>query len=265
MKTIIINIIAIVLLSFNGFAQSGNNFTVPLSDPAKRGKLKVDINYGSITIKGTARKDVLVSYSSAKDDGNATSKDGLKRIGGGGLDLEASELNNNVIIESSSWSVKTDLEIEIPSGMDVVASTYNDGDILVTNVQGSLELENYNGEIKATNISGSVIASTYNGEVKVAFDKVTENTPMSFSTFNGDVDLTFPATYKATFKMKTEQGEIFTGFEMNITSSAPVQKKDTKSGAFKLVIDEWKKGDINGGGPEITLKNYNGDIYIRKK
>ncbi len=265
MKNTILYILAVLLFALQAWAQSGDNFTVPLSDPAKRGKLKVDIHYGSVTIKGTARKDVVVSYSSAKDEGNATSKDGLKRIGGGGLDLEASELNNQVIIQSSSWSVKTDLEIEIPSGMDIDASTYNDGDILISNVQGTLELENYNGEIKATNISGSVIASTYNGDVKVTFDKVTENTPMSFSTFNGDVDLTFPATYKATFKMKTEQGEIFTGFDMNITSSAPVQKKDTKSGAFKLVIDEWKKGDINGGGPEITMKNYNGDIYIRKK
>lgn len=265
MKQFLFNILLLNLLSIYCMAQDGNNFTVPLSDPTKRGKLKVDIHYGAVTIKGTARKDVFVKYSSAKDDGSATSKDGLKRIGGGGLDLEASEVTNNVIIQSSSWSVKTDLEIEIPSGMDVVASTYNDGDILIMNVQGSLELENYNGEITASNISGSVIASTYNGEVKATFDKVTENTPMSFSTYNGDIDLTFPAASKATFKMKTEQGEIFTGFEMNITSSAPVQKRVTKSGAFKLIIDEWKKGDINGGGPEITIKNYNGDVYIRKK
>lgn len=37
------------------------------------------------------------------------------------------------------------------------------------------------------------------------------------------------------------------------------------SGQYKIVIDEWKKGDINGGGAEITMKTNNGDVYIRKK
>ena len=254
-----------VLCCVSIVAQAQNDFTVGLSEPTKRGKFKVDIKYGSITIKGTARKDVFVKYTTGKDEEKKESKDGLRRVAGGGMDLEATEINNSIKVESNSWNVKTNLEIEIPSGMDVEAKTYNDGDILITNVQGAVEIENYNGETTALNISGSVIATTYNGEVKITFDKVTENTPMSFSTFNGDIDLTFPATTKASFKMKTEQGEIFTGFDMNIASSAPVQKKDTKSGAFKLIIDEWKKGDVNGGGPEITLKNYNGDIYIRKK
>jgi len=52
---------------------------------------------------------------------------------------------------------------------------------------------------------------------------------------------------------------------MNITSSGLVQNKDSKSGAFKVSIDEWKRGEINGGGSEFTLKTNNGDIYIRKK
>lgn len=276
-------------------AQGGNEFTIPLSDPAKRGKLKAHLNYGSITVKGSARKDVLVKYASAKgdegddddddhgknkdkhktklninvnvnsDEDKPASRDGLKRISGGGLELEASENNNVVKVESGSWNIKTILEIEIPSGMDLDVSTYNDGDLIITNVQGEVELKNYNGEITALNISGSVVATTYNGDIKVTFDKVLDGTPMSYSTYNGDVDLSFPAATKATFKMKTERGDIYTGFDMNIISSGPVKQQDTKSGTYKLKIDEWKRGDINGGGSEITMKNYNGDIYIRKK
>ncbi len=279
------NRIVLTIALFLGIAAAAlaqNEFTIPLSDPGKRGKLKAHINYGSITVKGSARKDILVKYAEGKpDEGDEdhdrdrdrdhdknkekSSKDGLKRIGGGGLELEASENSNMVKISSGSWNIKTNLEIEIPSGMDLNVSTYNDGDLMITNVQGELELTNYNGEITALNISGSVVATTYNGDVKVTFDKVTEGTPMSYSTYNGDVDITFPATLKATFKMKTDQGEIYTGFDMNIVTSGPVQKKDPKSGTYRLSIDEWKKGDVNGGGAEITMKNYNGDIYIRKK
>ena len=249
--------------------QSENQFTVPLSDPAQRATIKAHLNYGSITVKGTGRKDVLVKYSSEKEEDrdreDSESRSGLKRVGGGGMDLELTENKNQVNIKSNSWNHRINLEIEIPSGSDLQLHTYNGGDLMVTNVEGELALTNYNGEITALNISGSVVASTYNGEIKVTFDKVAPETPMSFSTFNGDIDLTFPSTLKATLKMKTEQGEIFTGFDVNITSSGPVQKKDTQGGIYKVVVDDWKRGEINGGGAEITMKNYNGDILVRKK
>ena len=273
------SILMLILIAFAWVAQGQNNneFTIPLSDPAKRGTLKAHLNYGSITVKGTARKDVLVKYSSSTDndgddddghkkhDKKNDSKDGLKRIAGGGLELDASENGNLVKVGSDSWGAKTNLEIEVPSGMDLKVSTYNDGDLIVTNIQGEVELTNYNGPITAFNISGSVVATTYNGDVKVTFDKVTDGTPMSYSTYNGDIDLAFPASVKATFKMKTERGEIYTGFDMNITSSGPVKQQDSKTGGYKLKIDEWKRGDVNSGGAEVTIRNFNGDIYIRKK
>ncbi|HYG04084.1 MAG TPA: DUF4097 family beta strand repeat-containing protein [Chryseosolibacter sp.] len=262
-------------------AQSNNEFTVPLSDPAKRGKLKAHLNYGSITIKGTARKDVLVKYKQIEnedcddcddhdhdhdEDGDeGKSRNGLRRIGGGGMDLEVVETNNFVKVESDSWNNGLHVELEIPSGMDVEMHTYNGGDLMISNVQGQLELTNYNGEITALNISGSVVATTYNGEIKVTFDKITENAPMSFTTYNGDIDLSFPSTLKASLKMKTEQGEIYTDFDVSLTSTGPVQQKDTKSGVYRVKIDDWKRGSVNGGGPDFTMKNYNGDIYIRKK
>jgi hypothetical protein len=298
-KSILVLSISLITLAFVLIAssivsaQSASEFTVPLSDPSKRAKLKAHLNYGSITVKGTGRKDILVKYKSAEegdcddcgDDDNdgdedkphnknhnhnsnndqGKKSDGLKKIGGGGMDLEVVESNNYVKVESDSWSHKINLEIEVPSSIDLEVHTYNDGDLMITNIQGDVELENYNGEITGLNISGSAVASTYNGEIKLTFDKVKEGAPMSFSTYNGDIDLTFPATLKATMKMKTEQGEIYTGFDVNIVSSGPVQQKDTRSGVYKVRVDDWKRGDVNGGGAEITMKNYNGDIYIRKK
>ncbi len=281
--------LVMIMLSGTSWAQSSNEFTVPLSDPAKRAKLKAHLNYGSITVKGTGRKDILVKYKAVEegecedceesdeedhhdrnhnnhgnnDDGK--SKDGLKRIGGGGMDLEVVESNNFVKVQSDSWHIRLNLEIEVPSSIDLEVHTYNGGDLMVTNIQGEVELQNYNGEITALNISGSAVATTYNGEIKVTFDKVTDGSPMSFSTYNGDIDLTFPSTLKATLKMKTEQGEIYTGFDVNIVSSGPVQQKDSGSGVYRVKVDDWKRGNVNGGGPDITMKNYNGDIYIRKK
>jgi hypothetical protein len=282
---ILLVIIAIIVCLPDASAQT-NEFTVPLSDPAKRGKLKAHLNSGTIIVKGTARKDVLVKYSMVSEhdedddededgqpkqhkhkdkDDSESSRAGLKRIGGGGIDLEVTENENFVKAESGSWNQPMKLEIEVPSGFDLQVHTYNDGDLTVSNVQGTLELTNFNGEITALNISGSVVATTYNGEIRVTFDKVADNTPMSFSTYNGDIDISFPATFKSSLKMKTEQGSIYSDFDIQLKSSGPVQKSDKQGGVYKVVVDEWKRGDINGGGAEIAMRNYNGDIILRKK
>jgi DUF4097 and DUF4098 domain-containing protein YvlB len=259
--------LGLLLFATSVFGQASNEFTVPLSDPAKRGRIKAVINHGSVTVKGTARKDVLIKYSTENDDDEERdqTKNGLRRIGGGGMDLEVTENGNTVTVHSGSWNNKLRVEIEVPSGMDVEAKTHNDGDLIVDNINGEAELTNHNGEITALNMSGSVIATTYNGEIKVTLDKVTEGTPMSFTTYNGDVDITFPATLKATLKMKTERGDIYSDFDVAFKNSGPVQKTDKQAGVYKVVIDEWKRGDVNGGGPEFTLRNYNGDIFVRKK
>lgn len=258
--------LVLFLTTFTAFSQTESEFSVPLSEPGKRGKLKAHINYGSVTVKGTARKDILVKYSAAQDDGDekGKTKDGLKRIGGGGMDLEVVENGNTITVHSGSWNNKLNLEVEVPANMDLEAKTHNDGNLVVENIQGAIELTNHNGEIKALNISGSVVATTYNGEIEVTFNKATEGTPMSFTTYNGDINVTFPSALKASLKMKTEQGDIYSDFDVDFKATAPIQKKDVKAGVYKVVIDEWKRGDINGGGPEITLKNYNGDIFVRK-
>lgn len=266
----LLTIIIVVLFSLvSAMAQEGGEFAVPLSDPSKRARLKVHLNSGSITVKGTARKDVLVKYTPSKegdhDHDDRGSREGLKRLSSGTIDLEVSEEGNEVKVNSDTWNNGVEVEIETPSGVDLDLHTYNDGEIRVSAIQGDVEITNYNGEITATGISGSVVATTYNGEIVVTFDKVTPDKPMSFSTYNGDIELTLPAATKATLKMKTYQGEVYTGFDVALTKSGPVQKTETRPGTYKVVVDEWLKGDINGGGPELTMKNYNGDIYVRKK
>jgi DUF4097 and DUF4098 domain-containing protein YvlB len=180
------------------------------------------------------------------------------------MNLEASEFQNTVKVNSDNWSAKMEMTIEVPSTINMKVKTYNDGDLDVNNVTGTVELINYNGAITATGISGTVIAETYNGDIKIAYDKLTPESPLSYANYNGDIDLTFPAGFKASLKMKTKQGEIYSGFDAQIQKSAPV-KTESKSGVYKVQIDDWVKVDINGGGPEISVQTYNGDIYLRKK
>jgi len=261
-------------------AQDSGEFTVPFSNPTGAMKVIVDIKTGSIKVKGTARKDVMVKYNTEKDNDEErehdrdndndhkrgrSNRDGLKKISSGTMNLEASEYQNTVKVTSDNWSSKIEVTVEVPSNIDMKIKTYNDGDLDVNSITGTVELINYNGAITATGISGTVIAETYNGDIKIAYDKLTADTPLSYANYNGDIDLTFPAGLKASFKMKTKQGEIYSGFDAQVQKSNPITKTESKTGVYKVKIDDWVKIDVNGGGPEISIQTYNGDIYLRKK
>ncbi len=267
MKLINIFVITLFLLSSAAttFAQDFEEINIPLSNPNAKAFLDVDINKGPITIKGTERKDILVRYASMeKKQKNKMekSKNGLKKITNASIDLEISESDNRVKIESTSWNQGLILEIEIPKEIDLKAHSYNQGDLDVDNIVGTLELSSYNGSITATNISGSVMADTYNGKITAAFDKVSEGEPMAFTNYNNGLDLTFPGDIKATFKISNKQGDVYTGFDMKMEKQKIEKKQGKKS--YKIQLGKWVVGKVNGGGPEITLENYNGDIYIRK-
>lgn len=281
--------VLVMLVSAVLRAQDSGEFTIPFSNPSGEMKVIVDIKTGSIKVKGTARKDVLVKYSSEKDeDGEDDDRDrdrnrkhhvnvnvnvndskdnreGLRKISGGTMNLEGTEYQNTVKVTSDNWSNRMEVVVEVPSTITARIKTYNDGDLDVSNITGTVELINYNGAITATAISGTVVAETYNGDIKIAYDKLTPDTPLSYANYNGDIDLTFPAGLKASFKMKTKQGEIYSGFDAQVQKSAPITKTEAKTGVYKVQIDDWVKVDVNGGGPEISVQTYNGDIYLRKK
>lgn len=241
--------------------------SVPLSKSGERGRVVVDIKKGPVTVTGTAREDVLVRYQSLESVEPEVEEvsGGLKKISGGMGSLEIIEKDNEVYIESGSWNRGLEINVEVPRNVDLVVKTYHDGDTRISNVNGELVVESFHGPITAENISGSLVANTYHGAIKVTFNEVTPGTPLAFSTYHGDVDVTFPPDYQAGFKLKTERGDIFTGFDMNL-KAPEVKRKENKEGGWRqTLIGGWITGTINGGGPEVLMKNYHGDIYIRKQ
>jgi len=66
-------------------------------------------------------------------------------------------------------------------------------------------------------------------------------------------------------KMRSDHGEVYSDFNMQMQERQTVVEKQTKSGIFKVFLDEWTIGKINGGGPEILLKSFHGNIYIRAR
>jgi Putative adhesin len=266
-------IAGLVLLSLiigtKSFGQSGSpeQLTVPLSSPGKPYSLKVHLVTGSIKVVSYEGKDIIINVTPRGSDEKEieTSENGMKRIStSGGYEVTAKEADNTVTVNTGNPNKALDLDLKIPQDVKLKIGTVNDGEINVENVRGELEVNNVNDKITLTNISGSVVANTVNGDVIVTFSTVDPKAPMAFSTLNGDVRVTLPADTKANLKVKSDNGDVFSDFDIDIDKTPSKIDKTSEPGMYKIKKDDWVYGKINGGGPEMLMKNMQGDIYIKK-
>lgn len=245
---------------------SENRVTVAFSNPNRPRVLVVNQIQGSITVRGYDGKDAIIEGShvgqrTRDSDGHP----GMHRIDQpSGMDITE---NDNTITIHPDVIHSSNISIQVPVETSLKLKTVNGGKITVEGISGDVEADNTNGSIAVTDVSGSVVASSTNGKVTVTLSKVTPNKSMSFSSMNGTVDVTLPADTKANLRMRTDNGEIWSDFDVKVEGARPSQTPapDTKNGHRHIRIDKTIYGSINGGGPEIQLVTFNGSIYLRKK
>jgi hypothetical protein len=257
---------------------------VPLSDPAKPARLEVSLVMGSIEVVAGKAGVVVIDADAAPGDGDhehdedwepaiagraedkpEKGKSRLRRIPNDAYELSAEERANKVTVSTDSWARAVDLRIEVPADSAVVLSTVNDGDLLVSGLSGELELHNTNGEITVRDARGPVSANTVNGDVTIVFGRAVAAAPMAFSTLNGDVDLTLPADARFDVRLKSENGDIYSDFDVELARKAPKVEEERGKGRYRVSITKELAGKIGGGGPEIFLKTFNGDIVLRRR
>ncbi len=64
--------------------------------------------------------------------------------------------------------------------------------------------------------------------------------------------------------MSSENGEIYSDFEIALAAKPSRVEPERSSGRFKVTVGKDVYGTIGGGGAEMLFKTFNGDIYIRK-
>jgi DUF4097 and DUF4098 domain-containing protein YvlB len=248
-------------------AQSGNDrVSVTLSDPSRPAFIKASSVNGSITVKAYEGKEVIVEARERNEESEKPSG-GLKRLRISTTGLTVEEENNEVRISTESYARTIDLTISTPVHASVKLRAVNDGDIMVTGLDGEIDVDDVNGAVTLNNISGSAVAHALNEHVHVTFTKVNPQKPMAFSSLNGDIDVTFPADLKANVSIRSDRGDVFSDFDVQLNASAPKQEVEDsrgKGGKYRVKIDKTVHGTINGGGPEYQFTNFQGRIYIRK-
>jgi DUF4097 and DUF4098 domain-containing protein YvlB len=254
-------------LRAQGQTQAGaDRIPVTLSDPSRPAHVKVSMVNGGITVKAYEGKEVIVEARSRNRE-NSREEGGPKRLAISTTGLSVEEENNEVNINTESYARPIDVTVSVPVHTSLKLRGVNDGDIVVTGVDGELDVDNVNGSVTLNNISGSAVAHALNGHLHATFTRVDPQKAMAFSSLNGDIDVTFPADLKANVSIRSDRGDVFSDFDVQLKAAAAqpeVEDSRGKGGKYRVKIDKTVHGTINGGGPEMQFRNFQGAIYIRK-
>ncbi len=260
----ILSILALCLTTALGSAQT-EEISVPLSNPGDEGKLTVHVTDGSITVEGHNADNVVViaNRRSGGKSHKKREKNGLKKVGDNSLSFTVEEYNNEVKIRNKASNGLVDFTVKVPRNFSVNLRTVNKGSIRVDGLNGTHEVSNTNGPVDMTNVGGSVIADALNKDITVQFSQVFDDTNMMFTSLNGDIDVTFPSNLKATIWARSDNGDVYSDFEMVTTKSQQRKENRGSDGVYRVTQEKGITASINGGGIEIGFKTLNGDILIR--
>lgn len=284
------------------------HYTMQFRDPAAPKKLEVTLMTAAanVTVRGVQRNDAEIEVTGGNFRGPRRASDpppGMHRIGGSGS-LDVTQDNNTVRVSGSRmFGGLGDIDIQVPTQTSVTISMTLNGKVVVENIAGEIEVNHLNGDVTITNASGPVVAHSTNGKIVASFNKVAPGKAMSFSTFNGEIDVTLPADAKATLKARADNGDIFTDFDVKLQpqsgaaapalaalpappappeppsanetreqvrerlrAAAESARQSARQAARQIGFGYgYVEGSINGGGTEMQFTTFNGRILIHKK
>lgn len=254
-----------LLISVTFPSLSGQNEQLIINPPAGAGErfLTFENPKGSIKVIGYDGEVIVVTGTLRHPEPEKKTTDGLRRIEQNTLDIRAEVNRQNVLLLCRSTGKTVDFDIKIPSKFSLKLKSLDNGNVEILNIEGVIEVSNNNGNITLENILGAAILSSAYGDITASFREVKPGAPMMFTSFEGDVFLTLPASVNANLKMKSDKGEILSDFEILPVKRQPVVRQVDNTAVYSL--EDWTTGSVNNGGPDLVLQSYSGRITLKKK
>ena len=253
--------------------------TLKFQDASKPGRLRLDNVFGSIKVEAvnggpvelTAHKTIRAESKDkirqAKDEVKldlVENADSIEIYVDGPFRCQCPDGSRGIKSRDMGYEVRYDFVLKVPRRTSVILKTVNDGDIIVTGIEGMFEVGNVNGRVELEGMAGSGEARTVNGGVKVGFTS-NPKADCTFTTVNGDVELEFRETPAADFKLKTFNGKAYSDFETKTLPTEAPQVQEKKEGRFRYHSERFTHVRAGKGGPVLYCDTLNGDILIKKR
>ncbi len=236
------------------------------NDGAKH--LSARLNRGGMTITGYEGEEVIIEARKRQNQKKTTSEGGLRTFHLPSTGIYAEEHHNQIEVGVRNHNTTVDVDIKVPFETSLKLVCHNSGKIVVDGTKGEIDASNHNGGISISNAVGVIVAHSSNGSITVTLDEVFPDKPMSFTTMNGDIDVSIPSDTKAQLNMHTFRGNVKSDFDIEIQPEGPqlkVTDERSRGGRYRIEFEKGLYGNINGGGPQYVFKTHNGEIRIRQR
>ncbi|HML16107.1 MAG TPA: hypothetical protein VK419_03740 [Bryobacteraceae bacterium] len=221
--------------------------TVPLD---ANGRFSLDTYKGSIRISAWDRPQVDVEARIVADTSGSfvvPVEDVEIRVEGGGASARVKtdyRKRGSLFHEGSLPFVH--YTIRLPRGASVQVKDYK-SESEIAGVEGDVEFETYKGTARLDGLRRTLHLSTYKGDIRAIFAAFTAASRVD--TYKGTVDLSVPRN--ASFDLE-----------------ADLERRATLDCAFPVTIRSSREGSrfrtgVNGGGAELRVSSYRGDIRLR--
>lgn len=199
---------------------------------------------GSIQVDGWDRAEVELTVIKAAGSPGASLAD---------VDIAVEWRSDSLRVRTlysgeSDQPVTVDYRLRVPRQVRLEGLRTVNGDIVVQNLEGSVEARTLNGHIEQAGIAGSVVARTLNGNVRVALRALPEGAgTVQLESVNGDINLLLPAAADAELELSTVAGRIASDLLFS-AASAP--------------DDTAVRARLGRGGVSVRLRTIRGNIRV---
>lgn len=157
-----------------------------------------------------------------------------------------------------------DFTVKIPSQINLVVSTVNNGDVVIENVKGAVHANNVNGSIRLHNLMREAEASTINGNVDVQYAQNPQR-DCRFYSLNGDINAYFQKGLVASMEFESFNGSFYTNVDRLERLPVTVEKSSKKESTLYKVNENHYKIGSGTGGAFLDFETFNGNVYLREK
>lgn len=262
----------VALFTLPGFSPQAQaaqeEVSVPFSDPNRPGRLVVEMLVGSITVSGYDGREVEIEGGGVaglvEDPAQVPQRaQGFRRVSEGQSTLIVEEADNTIEINAMSpFHTITNLTIRVPTATSIELTSMS-GNIRIDNVNGEIQIQAMNGSVSLGGVSGPARVENLHGDIVASFVGTNPSMPTSLSALSGDIDLTLPGSARASLRMRSTSGDVCTDFDFDTGTSSEVTDEST-DGRRRIRVGGSVTAALNGGGSEIQLATFQGNIYVRR-
>ncbi len=147
--------------------------------------------------------------------------------------------------------IRVDYRLRVPRQVRLDELSTLEGDIVVHDVEGSMEAHNLHGDIEGINVSGSVVAHALTGNILMSLRTLPDHhQPFTLATINGNVELLMPPQANANLELSTVAG--------NIMGDYPFQVSFVPG-------DSTRRAQVGAGGVRVELRTIRGNIRVGQR